>query len=236
VGIINTDAGSESPGIQGLNPGIMSNDNIVVQRDGSRLKIIVNRPEKANSLTADMLKSLRDSFSNAAIDDTLRTIVVTGSGDHVFCAGADLKTLYDNQNGPDLWSEMAKALHNIPVPTIAAINGPCIGGGMTLALGCDIRLAVPQAYFSYPVLKNNVLPGQYDVDCLHQLIGAGRAAIILLGGSEVSSDEALNWGLVDRLISLDNLEEACRSLSAIAVLSEGTHLKTLKSMLKRYPS
>ncbi|MFT5113653.1 MAG: enoyl-CoA hydratase/carnithine racemase [Parasphingorhabdus sp.] len=215
---------------------VVSEDLVKLSAGNGVVTVTVNRPEKANSLTSDMLKLLRDGFNDLAIDDTLRAMVITGAGDRVFCAGADLTTLYDDQDGSDLWSEMTEALLNIPFPTIAAINGPCIGGGMSLALGCDIRLAVSQARFSYPVLKNNVIPGQYDVDRLHQLIGSGRAAVILFGGDEVPSEEALAWGLVDRVVPHDSLDEACRSLSAIATVSDGTHLKTLKSMLKKCPS
>ena len=208
----------------------MSNDLIVRQRDGARLTILINRPEKANSLTPDMLVLLRDAFRDAADDDGLGTVVITGAGDRVFCAGADLNTLYDDQDNPDLWAEMAEALRNIPVLTIAAINGHCMGGGLTLALGCDIRLAVRGASFSYPVLKNNVLPGQYDVDSLRELIGPGRAATILLGGDVVSSADAVTWGLADRLTPRDALEDACRVLYSTAAASDGVHFKKLTSL------
>jgi enoyl-CoA hydratase/carnithine racemase len=168
----------------------MSDPLILTQRDGGVLTVTINRPGKANSLTTEMLVLLRDVVRDAATDDTLRAMLITGAGDRVFCAGADLNTLYDETDGPDPWTEMALALHAVPVLTIAAINGPCMGGGLTLALGCDIRLAVPNARFSYPVLKNNVLPGQYDVDRLRALIGPGRSAAILLGGDVIGAQEA----------------------------------------------
>ena len=210
----------------------MSSELILQQRHGACLKIVINRPKKANSLTSDMLILLRDAFRAAAKDETLRVVMLSGAGERVFCAGADLNTLYDEQNGPDLWGEMAEALRNIPVLTIAAINGPCMGGGLTLALGCDIRVAVPEARFAYPVLKNNVLPGQYDVDKLRELVGPGRAAAILLGGDVVSAADAVAWGLVDRLTESGRLEESCQNLYATAVASTGSHLKKLKSLLK----
>ena len=206
-------------------------DLIVAEREGALLRVTINRPTKANSLTSEMLVALRDIFRAAASDADLRALIVTGAGERVFCAGADLNTLYDAQAGPDPWTEMAAALHAVPVPTIAAINGPCMGGGLTLALGCDMRLAVPEARFSYPVLKNNVLPGQYDVDRLKALIGPGRSAAILLGGDTIGADEAEAWGLVDRLVQRESLLDACQDLCATAQAAGGTHLKTLKSML-----
>lgn len=210
----------------------MSDSLILTQRDGGVLTVTINRPGKANSLTTEMLVMLRDVFRAAATDDTLRVMLITGAGDRVFCAGADLNTLYDETDGPDPWTEMALALHAVPVLTIAAINGPCMGGGLTLALGCDIRLAVPNARFSYPVLKNNVLPGQYDVDRLRALIGPGRSAAILLGGDVIGAPEAAAWGLADRVVEPDDLIGACHSLCATAQGATQAHLTTLKSMLR----
>jgi len=206
-------------------------DLIRAKREGALLTVTINRPDKANSLTTDMLISLRDIFRAAASDDTLHALLITGAGERVFCAGADLNTLYDDLDGPDPWDEMARALHAVPVPTIAAINGPCMGGGLTLALGCDMRLAVPEARFSYPVLKNNVLPGQYDVDRLQALIGPGRSAAILLGGETISSEEAVAWGLVDRLTPRSDLIQTCHDRCATALGAEHAHLMKLKSML-----
>ena len=205
---------------------------ILQQRDGACLTIAINRPEKANALTTDMLNALRDAFREAADNANLRAVILTGAGERVFCAGADLNALNDQQGDPDPWTEMADALAGIPVLTIAAINGPCMGGGLTLALGCDVRIGVPEARFAYPVLKNNVLPGQYDVDGLHDLIGPGRSSAMLLGGDVVTSADAVTWGLVDRLTSRDNLQQTCSDLCATALASDGTHLKALKSMLK----
>lgn len=219
-----------------MNKNVRSGALIVRQREGACLHILVNRPEKANSLTPDMLIQLRDAFRAAAGDESLRAVIVTGAGGRVFCAGADLTTLYEKTNNPNLWAEMSAALRDIPILTIAAINGPCMGGGLTLALGCDIRIGVPEARFAYPVLRNTVLPGQYDVDRLHDLIGRGRSSVMLLGGSVVSSEEAATWGLVDRLVPYDILEEACRELYATAVQSNRSHLTTLKTMVKGHSS
>lgn len=205
--------------------------SIVAQRVDGCLTITINRPEKANSLTTDMLIALRDLFLEAEKDDALRAVIITGAGERVFCAGADLNTLYDEQHGPDPWDEMAAALRGIRVLTLAAINGPCMGGGLTLALGCDIRVSVPEARFAYPVLKNNVLPGQYDVDQLQALMGPGRCAAMLLGGDMLSATEAVAWGLVDRLVPREALTEVCNGLCVTALAADGAHLKTLKSML-----
>ncbi|WP_170427273.1 enoyl-CoA hydratase/isomerase family protein [Ruegeria arenilitoris] len=212
----------------------MSGDDLILtQTEGACLTVTINRPQKANSLTPEMLVVLTRIFQDAAQNGQLRAVVITGAGGRVFCAGADLNTLYEETDGPDLWRDMARALHAIPVMTMAAVNGPCMGGGLTLALGCDIRVCVTEARFSYPVLKNNVLPGQYDVDRLQALVGPGRSAAILLGGDTVSAPDAFAWGLVDYMVANDALEETCRTLCATALAASSTHLKTLKAMLGR---
>jgi len=214
----------------------MSSELILQLREGNLLTVTINRPEKANSLTREMLGVLCDMFHAAACDEELRAVVITGAGGRVFCAGADLDTLYDEQDGPDLWAEMPQSLRAIPALTIAAVNGPCMGGGLSLALGCDIRVGVPQAKIGYPVLKNNVLPSQVDVDKMSNLIGHGRASSILLGGRTVTSDEAVAWGLIDHQTSRDRLNDYCREVAASALASKAGHLARLKSMLKENSS
>ena len=208
-------------------------EHILCHSDGACLTVTINRPQKANALTPEMLRALRDAFLSAARDETLRAVILTGAGERVFCAGADLTTLHDQTDGPDPWEDMALALRAIPVPTLAAINGPCMGGGLTLALSCDMRICVDAARFAYPVLKNNVLPAQYDVDRLKALIGPGRTAAILLGGTTVSAAEAVAWGLVDRLVAADQLAQTCQDLCAPALAADPAHLKTLKALLKK---
>lgn len=210
----------------------MNTENILQDCDGALLTITINRPEKANALTPEMLVQLRDAFRSAAERDDLRAMVITGGGGRVFCAGADLNTLHEDLQGQDLWVEMPEALRAVPVLTIAAINGPCMGGGLSLALHCDVRIAAPQAKFAYPVLRNNVLPGQDDVDKLCHLIGHGRASTILLGGKTISAKDAENWGLVDRLTRLENLRDEAKDLVSTAIASDGEHLRKLKFMLK----
>lgn len=209
----------------------MTNSLIETHQDGAILHVTINRPEKANALTRQMLLDLRDVFRAAAKDLDLRAVVVTGAGGRVFCAGADLSSLGDDAAGPDPWAAMADALNAIPVLTIAAINGPCMGGGLTLALSCDVRIGVPTARFSYPVLKNNVVPGQYDVDRLAAHVGPGRAAAILLGGTTVHAGEAVAWGLIDRFVEADALQQVCAEVARPAVASNYEHLTALKSML-----
>ena len=209
-------------------------DNLILQsRDKNILTVTVNRPHKANSLTNEMLEELVVIFKEAAADDNLLGVVVTGAGDRVFCAGADLSELVTRgDDTPDEWSRMAESLRKIPVMTVALLNGHCMGGGLSLALGCDIRVSVLKARFAYPVFKNNVLPGQYDVNSLCSLIGKGRTSIILLGGQTIDADEALQWGLVDRIIDFSEFDYEYEKLFKIAKSSDRNHQIKIKARIK----
>ncbi|MEM8687572.1 MAG: enoyl-CoA hydratase/isomerase family protein [Pseudomonadota bacterium] len=209
----------------------MSDNHILAERDQAVLRIILNRPDKANALTRDMIGDLTELFDLASEDDDLRVLTIEGVGGRVFCGGADLAQFIEHgQSGDDaLWEEMSEALRAVPFLTIAKINGACIGGSLTLALGCDVRLAVPSAAFGYPVLRNGVFPTPQDGRQLDALVGPGRKALFLLGGSRVDADEALSWGLVDRIVAPDGLDQATEELSQAALAAPQNHLQALKA-------
>ncbi len=209
----------------------MADDHILAERDSEVLRIVLNRPDKANALTRDMIGDLTELFDLASEDDDLRVLTIEGAGGRVFCGGADLaQFIEDGQSGDDeLWEDMSEALSAAPFLTIAKINGACIGGSLTLALGCDVRLAVPSAAFGYPVLRNGVFPTTQDGRRLDALVGPGRKALFLLGGARVDADEALNWGLVDRIVASDELDQATVDLSQAAFAAPLGHLQALKA-------
>ena len=205
--------------------------HVLSHRDNGLLLVTLNRPEKANALSGAMLECLCSIFAEAKDDTGLRALVLSGAGEKVFCAGADLseqETVADNE----IWDRMAEALNGLKILTVAAINGPCVGGGMTLALGCDLRLAVPSTHFAYPVLRNGVLPGARDAERLQALIGPGRTSMLLLGGARVTAEEARAWGLVDRLVERSELEAAVSELCSAALTADGEHLAAMKRLCR----
>ncbi len=206
-----------------------------VERQGSLWRVTLSRPEKANALTRAMLHRLHEIFLAAASDGALRALTITGSGERAFCGGADLSELSRDPEDPKdaIWDVMAEALASLPVLTLALINGACIGGGMSLALGCDIRASVPQAIFAYPVLRNGLLPGRQDSARLHALIGPGRSSLLLLGGARIDADEAAGWGLVDRVVERPLLSRTAGELLETALEAEPLHLATLKKRCRR---
>ena len=212
----------------------MTSDLFIVERSGGACKVTLNRPDKANALTLDMVQRLRDLFRTLANDKEVRVLTITGAGERAFCAGADLSDLSAIQGDPANagWEEMAEALYALPILTIACLNGACIGGGLTLALNCDIRLAVPEAVFAYPALRNTVLPGRRDRTRLDALIGPGRTALILLGAARIGAAEAAAWGLVDQVTARADLAGTAARLSETALTADAGHLAAMKQALR----
>jgi enoyl-CoA hydratase/carnithine racemase len=212
----------------------VNSNQIACDKNGPLWMLRLNRPNKANALSVEMLETLKTRLVEAAEDSALRTLIITGTGERVFCAGADLSELKrEPDNTQDsLWKDVSGALNSLPLFTIAMINGHCIGGAMTLALGCDIRVSVPQASFSYPVLQNGILPGVEDVSRMRALIGPGRTSAILLAGQKINAEQALMWGLVDYLAEQQELEALVRTLAQTATESAGDHLVAMKQLCR----
>lgn len=203
---------------------------VLTRQDDARLFVTLNRPEKANALNLTMLSELTEVFEAAALNDALHAVVVQGAGERVFCAGADLSELSTDPNDPSirLWEDMSEALNRLPILTVALIQGPCIGGGMTLAMGCDIRIGSAGARFSYPALKNGVFPGERDVERLTALIGRGRMSSLLLGGQSVDTETALSWGLLDQVVSASDLASAGHAMTEIACTADRRSIVEMK--------
>ena len=211
----------------------MSTDLIISEKKDKVWNLKLNRPDKANVLNIEMLQVLKAHFAAAAEEPELRALVLTGAGERVFSSGADLsesKRQAHIQNV--LWNEVGEALNSLPLLTIALINGHCIGRAMTLALGCDIRVSVPQARFSYPALQSGALPGGQDMDRLRALIGPGRTSALLLGGQRIHGERALNWGLVDYVVERPALANLSATLSLVAMQSAADHLATIKRLCR----
>ncbi len=213
----------------------MSKSDILLEQTGPLWQVTLNRPQKANALSLAMLRQLCDIFGAAANDQALRALVMTGAGDRVFCAGADLSELTTDPDHPTrmIWDELSERLAAIPILTVAKLNGSCIGGGLTLALGCDIRLSARKASFGYPVLKNGIRLGEIDAARLRDLIGSGRASRLLLGGCKIGADEALAWGLIDGMYKGNDLKAATRDTVETALNADRDHLIIMKRQCRR---
>ena len=199
-------------------------------RDDGLWTLTLNRQEKANSLTAKMLEQLVNLLMEASVDPHLRALVITGAGDKVFSAGADLDAARAGLATSPLWEQVSGAVAALPCLTIAALNGTLAGGAFGMALACDIRIAVPQARFFYPVAKLGFLPQPSDPGRLVALMGPARAKQLLLGGQKLNADEALAFGLIDRIVLGAHLMDQARDIAGDALAGNPDVLHKIKSM------
>ncbi|MDO5620898.1 MAG: enoyl-CoA hydratase/isomerase family protein [Paracoccus sp. (in: a-proteobacteria)] len=191
--------------------------------------ISLNRPDKANALTPEMLEALHAEV-DAATERADRALILTGTG-KVFSAGADLDAAKAGLATSPLWDRLSGALAAAPMLTITALNGTLAGGAFGMALACDLRLAVPGARFFYPVMRLGYLPQPADPPRLAALVGPARAKMILMAGQKIGADEALAWGLIDRISPPETLLDDARALAADALAASPAHVAGIKAMI-----
>ncbi len=201
---------------------------IRVARNEDLWKITLDRPEKANSLTGTMLAQIRDTVREAS--GQAKALILTGTG-KVFSAGADLDEARAGLATSPLWEELSGALTAAPCLTIAALNGTLAGGAFGMVLACDLRIAVPEARFFYPVMRLGFLPQPSDPVRLAALIGPARAKMILMAGQKIPADEALNWGLVDRIVPQADLLSTCDEVAQDALAAARDHVGGIKALI-----
>lgn len=200
---------------------------INVDKTGPVWVVTLNRPDKANALTEQMLVDLRDTARDAK---DARGFILTGEG-KVFSAGADLDAARAGLATSPLWEELSSAIADLPCMSIAALNGTLAGGAMGMALACDMRIAVPSAKFFYPVMKLGYLPQPSDPMRMRNLIGPARAKMILMGGQKILTDEALAFGLIDRIVYADDLMEQAQALMTDSAAATPKHCAGIKGMI-----
>ncbi|WP_126975142.1 enoyl-CoA hydratase/isomerase family protein [Frigidibacter oleivorans] len=204
---------------------------IELHRDDALWTVTLNRPDKANSLTRAMLDRLEQIAAEAA-GAGICALVLTGRG-KVFSAGADLDEARAGLATDPVWERVSARIAALPCLTVAALNGTLAGGAHGMALACDLRLAVPGASFFYPVMRLGFLPQPSDVTRLAALVGPARARMILLAGARIGAEEALAWGLIDRIAAPEALLPDALALVAEARAAHPAHVAAIKAMLGR---
>ncbi|GAA6201529.1 enoyl-CoA hydratase/isomerase family protein [Aquicoccus sp. SU-CL01552] len=183
---------------------------IRLEQDGGLWIVTIDRPDKANSLTPEMLEELARIAETA---QEAQALILTGTG-KVFSAGADLEAARAGLATSPLWERLSGAIARLPGLTVAALNGTLAGGAMGMALACDLRISVPTAKVFYPVMKLGFLPQPSDPGRLAALIGPARAKLILMAGQKITAQEAHAFGLIDRIVEPDALMATARELVA----------------------
>lgn len=190
----------------------MSNyETITVEQRDKVALLTINRPDKLNSLSSKVHAEGVAALDGLRRDETVRVVVITGTGEKSFVAGADISEFNDKTPVTQRNTFYEKTLFNsidvFPKPVIAMINGFCLGGGCELALACDIRVASENARFSQPEINLGIMPGGGGTQRLTRLIGEGRAMEMILTGDMIDAQTAHRFGLVNHIHALTELEE-----------------------------
>jgi len=198
----------------------MAFDHLLLERDASVLLITINRPKVLNALHGPTLDELSEAFESARVDDDVRVVILTGSGEKSFVAGADINELA--QQTPVSGREHARRgqalfdrIERLGKPVIAAVNGFALGGGCELAMACTLRLAADNAKFGQPEINLGLMPGYAGSQRLPRLVGRGRALELLLTGAPIVADEAWRIGLVNRVVPAAELMTEARQLAGM---------------------
>lgn len=191
-------------------------ENILVERDGYVGIITINRPEKLNAMTPEMADAMVAIVNEFNVDDGIRCVILTGAGERAFCAGFDIGTLdeYDTpwnfRNRPDY----GDAIRALLKPSIAAINGYALGGGLETAMNCDIRIASSSASFAAPEIKLGWIGGGGMAVNLSHAVGPSNAALMIMTGDLIDATTAERWGLVSRVVTPAELMPEARKIAA----------------------
>ncbi len=198
-------------------------EELLQHREGGILTLTMNRPERLNALTMEMLAEMETALDAAALDDAVRVVVLTGTG-RGFCAGGDVKSMAQgSERGASLEAralplrrrmEVSRLLHDMDKPTIAMMRGPAAGAGLSLALACDLRIASETVAITTAFAKV-ALSGDFGGSWfLSQLVGSAKAKELYLTSPKLDAAEAYRLGLVNRVVADDDLEGACGELAS----------------------
>jgi enoyl-CoA hydratase len=196
--------------------------------------ITINRPDKHNAISLATLAELQRAVAVAAADERVRVIAITGAGDKSFASGSDLTEVLhrDLQKALEpIVQGLAEQLERTPKPTIAAINGICMGGGLEVALGCDLRVAVSTATFATPEGKLGIIPGGGATARLPRIVGRGWGMEMLLMGEPIDAQRALQIGLVTRVVERDELLPEVRRMAKHLASFAPFVPRTMKAMV-----
>ncbi|RLG02133.1 MAG: 3-hydroxyacyl-CoA dehydrogenase, partial [Thaumarchaeota archaeon] len=197
---------------------------VVLRRKPPIAWIILNRPEKLNALTSEMMEDLDEVLKDLEGDDEVRVVVIRGAGKNAFSVGADINLFKglsreEAEKESKRWKEIIDDIESFPKPTIAAIKGYCLGCGLEIALACDFRLASSNSILGQPEIRLGLIPGAGGTQRLVKLIGLGRAKELLMLGKKISAEEAERIGLVNMVIPPEDFDERVEGFAL--TLAEG---------------
>ena len=218
-------------------------DELLLERDGTVATLTLNRPEQRNAISYDMWQRLPALFAELDADESVRAVLLTGAGEKAFSAGADIKDFEETRSTPDRARNYRQAVHDacdalnaVSKPTIAAIRGYCLGGGLELALYADVRVASTDAQFGLPAAKRGIGVSHGHIDRLLRLAGPGDTAYLMLTGRMIPAERALASGVVSVVVDGGALMEDARALAvevaSLSPVSHRTHKQVIRDLLE----
>ena len=204
---------------------------------GAIARITLDRPEKLNALDPEMLIALEDAVTQAEQSRQVRAIVLAAAGEKAFCVGADILA-WTALSPLDMWSEWVRRGHRIferleraKQPVICAIQGFAYGGGLELALACDIRIVAGSARFAMPEVKLGTVPGWGGTDRLPKLIGSARAKQMIFTGEPIAAEVAERWGLANEVVPVGSLSDRVTEFAEKIAANAPVAVQTAKQLI-----
>ena len=206
--------------------------NILIEQKNQTQWITINRPAQLNALNKETIQELHNALKAANEDSNTGVVILTGSGEKSFVAGADIKEFsdFDVNQGKDLAAKGQEMLfdfiENMSKPVIAALNGFALGGGLELAMASHIRIASSNAKMGLPEVSLGVIPGYGGTQRLAQLVGKGKANEMVFTAGMISAEEALKWGLVNDVCALEELHEKAEKIASKILNNSATAIES----------
>ncbi|MFP3123203.1 enoyl-CoA hydratase [Ectobacillus funiculus] len=200
--------------------------------------ITLNRPQQANALSISLLEELQAALGQVKEERKIRAVIITGAGEKIFCAGADLKErarMNEEQvrQAVSMIRSSINMIASLPQPVIASINGIALGGGLELSLACDIRIASDTAILGLTETSLAIIPGAGGTQRLPRLIGLGRAKELIYTARRISAEEAYQYGLIEHVVSLAELEQKAMEIAEKIVINGPIAVKMAKRAISQ---
>ncbi|WP_319575540.1 enoyl-CoA hydratase-related protein [uncultured Desulfobacter sp.] len=215
----------------------MSFENIILEIDSAIATLSFNRPKALNALNNALLDELDVALDQVLASDEIRVLILTGTGDKAFVAGADISELtqmdmlaakYFSRKGQNVFSK----IEALPIPAIAAVNGFALGGGSEVALACDFIYASEKAVFGLPEMNLGLIPGFGGTQRLSRVVGKSRAKEMIFTGSNITADKALEYGMVNQVCPHESLMEEVRKTAGRIAAKGCVALRAAKEVIQ----
>ena len=212
--------------------------NILLEKKGYIAVATINRPKALNALNSEVLSDLDELVATVKADDEIRALVITGSGEKAFVAGADIGEMSTlTKEGGEAFGKhgnnVFRAIETLPIPTIAAVNGFALGGGCEMALACDIRIASEKAKFGQPEVGLGIIPGFGGTQRMARIIGTGPAMELIYTADTIDAQRALEIGMVNHVVPADQLMDEAMKLAQKICTNAQKAIRASKLAIRR---